>query len=125
MGKLGLSKHQHVVLWEEGVYNCIYVSNDGIITIKEWSQRRPYEWNVSEETFVHQSHEDWKGVDQDAWFGTDDVTLTTNNDTIQVYEEMILTEMALTKCQVVKRRSERRYFLKCDWGAILKKNPDY
>ena len=61
---------------------------------------------MAEETFVHQSHEDWKGVDQHAWFGTDDVTLTTNNDTIQVYEEMILTEMALTKCQVVKRSRE-------------------
>ena len=100
------SEHEYVVSWKGEVYNCIYAYNDDIIPIEEWSQRRPYGWKVSEETFVHQSHGDWEGVDQYAWFGTDDVTLTTNNDTIQVSEEVILTEMALTKCQVLKHRGE-------------------
>jgi hypothetical protein len=125
LGKRSLSKHDYVVSWNKEVFNCIYVSNGDIIPIEEWSQRRPYGWKVSEETFVHQSYDEWKGIDQYSWFGTDDVTLTTNNDTIQVYEEMVLTEMALTKCKVEKRRNECRYYLLCDWGAILKKNPDY
>ena len=33
--------------------------------------------------------------------------------------------LAITKCKVEKRRNERRYYLLFDWGAILKKNPDY
>jgi hypothetical protein len=121
LGKLGLSKHDHVVSWNKEVFNCIYVSNGDIIPIEEWNQRRPYGWKVSEETFVHRSHAEWKDVDQDDWFGTNDVTLTTNNDTIQVFEEMVLTEMAITKCKVEKRRGERRCYLLCDWEAILKK----
>ena len=66
LGKLGSSIHEHVVSWKEDVFNCIYVSKDVIIQIEEWNQRRPYGWKVSEENFVHQSHDEWKDVDQDA-----------------------------------------------------------
>ena len=124
-GKLGLSVHKHVNIWDDEVFNCIYVGEDDSIPIDKWSQRRPYGWKVSEETFVHQSHASWKDIDQDLWFGTYDVVSTTNNDTIQAFEEIVLTEMSIIKCKVERHRRERRYYLLCDWKTVLKKNPDY
>ena len=47
-----------------------------------------------------------------------------NNNLIQVYEEIILTEMALDCIKVIKHGRECPYYLKCDWKAVLRKDSD-
>ena len=122
VGKLGVSILDHIVSWKQDDYNCIYISTDEKIPVKVRARRRPYGWHVTQESFFHQSHESWKVVDQKAWFDTNDARVTSTKDEIQQYEEIILTELSLERIKVMKHGQECRYYLKCNWKNVLRKN---
>jgi hypothetical protein len=125
VGKLGMSTHGHIVSWKKDDYNYIYISTDEKIPVEVWARIIPYGWHVTQDSFIHRSHESWKGVDQKAWFGTNGARVTSTKDEIQQYEEIILTELSLERIKVMKRGRERRYYLKCNWKNVLQKNSDY